>query len=107
MRSDTLSSPLFHIGQIVDHKRFGYRGVIYSCDLVFSLSNAWYEQMATSQPPKDRPWYGVLVDGQQHATYVAERNLALSSDKSQIDHPELGFYFDQFDGVEYSPRAFN
>ena len=97
----------FHVGQIVEHKRFGYRGVIYSCDEEFSLTDEWYEIMASSKPPKDKPWYGVLVDGHEHTTYVAERNLALSGDKSQIEHPTLGFYFEQYDGIEYRSRKLN
>lgn len=71
------------------------------------MTDEWYEAMASSQPPRDKPWYGVLVDGQEHTTYVAERNLALSGNKSQIEHPVLGFYFEQYDGVEYRRRMLN
>ncbi|MXZ44789.1 MAG: heat shock protein HspQ, partial [Gammaproteobacteria bacterium] len=54
---------IFHLGQIVEHVRFGYRGVIYHCDGEFSLTDEWYDEMAKSKPPKNKPWYGVLVDG--------------------------------------------
>ncbi len=97
----------FHAGQIVTHRRFSYRGVIYLCDERFESTDEWYEQMAISRPPKDRPWYGVLVDNSLHTTYVAERNLLLSEDKSQVNHPDLGFYFDQFNGLEYRVRVMN
>lgn len=97
----------FHAGQIVKHRRFSYRGVIYLCDKEFDLTDEWYEQMAISRPPKDRPWYGVLVDNSPDTTYVAERNLLPSEDKSQVNHPDLGFYFDQFNGLEYRLRVMN
>jgi len=45
-------------------------------DLEFNSSDEWYEMMAKSRPPKDKPWYHVRVhDGRR--TYVAERNLEL------------------------------
>lgn len=95
------NSARFFVGQLVKHSRFDYRGVVCGVDPQFNLSEAWYERMAKSRPPKDRPWYHVLVDGAPQATYVAERHLAPASDFSQINHPWLGTYFDRFDGERY------
>lgn len=94
----------FAVGEIVEHVRFGYRGVIYGVDAEFSLPDEWYEEVARSRPPKDRPWYHVLVDGAPHTTYVAERHLRACDDWSQVDHPLLGEYFTSFDGRRYHPR---
>ncbi|MFK5948743.1 MAG: heat shock protein HspQ [Methylococcales bacterium] len=94
-------SEKFHIGQIIYHKRFNYRGVIVSVDEVFSLSEFWYESMARTRPPKDKPWYNILVDQSFQSTYVAERNLLANEDSRQIDHPFLGYYFDKYDGLRY------
>jgi len=95
----------FQVGQIVEHQKFGYRGVVFDLDEVFALSDAWYDTVARSRPPRDKPWYHVLVDGARHTTYVAERHLAESSDRTQIAHPQLGDWFDHFDGVRYRPRG--
>lgn len=95
----------FAVGQIIHHRKAGYRGVIFSVDAEFSLSEEWYEQVALSRPPKDRPWYHVLVDGASHTTYVAERHLADSDDLSQVAHPLLGDYFESYDGRCYQPRG--
>ncbi|MEJ2087319.1 MAG: heat shock protein HspQ, partial [Gammaproteobacteria bacterium] len=92
-----MSGPRFFVGQIVEHAKFGYRGVVFGVDPEFSLSEEWYEQVARSRPPKDRPWYHVMVDGATHTTYVAERHLTASDDLSQIDHPALGQVFSRFD----------
>lgn len=97
--------PRFFIGQIVRHVRFGYRGVIAEVDPEFSLSEEWYDQVARSRPPRDRPWYHVLVDGAAHTTYVAERHLQHSTDCSQISHPLLGQCFGGYDGQRYLPRG--
>ncbi|QPJ64018.1 MAG: heat shock protein HspQ [Candidatus Nitrohelix vancouverensis] len=64
----------FHIGQQILHKRFNYHGIVIGVDLQFNSSEEWYELVATSRPPKDRPWYHILAhDGRR--TYVAERHL--------------------------------
>ena len=99
-----MASVKFSVGEIVQHLRFGYRGVVYGVDAEFSLSDAWYEEVARSRPPKDRPWYHVLVDGGQQSTYVAERHLEASEDRSQVEHPLLGENFESYDGRRYHPR---
>lgn len=83
------------------HIKFKYRGVIFQVDPEFELSEEWYEAVARSRPPKDAPWYHVLVDGSDHTTYVAERHLSLSSDASQIEHPLLGRFFKSYNGLAY------
>ena len=65
----------FKIGQIVHHKLFDYTGVIFDIDPIFQSSDEWYEQVAQSRPPKNKPWYHVLVHAAEHTTYVAEQNL--------------------------------
>ncbi|MDJ0739578.1 MAG: heat shock protein HspQ [Gammaproteobacteria bacterium] len=90
----------FFVGQIVHHNRFDYRGVVVDVDADFQGSDAWYEQVARSRPPKDQPWYRVLVDGGEHETYVAERHLEIDSDARPIRHPLVDAQFDAFeDGI--------
>jgi len=94
----------FHIGQVVLHRRFGYRGVIYDVDPRFMLSEQWYEKVARSRPPKDRPWYHVLVDNADQTTYVAERNLRPSDDPQPIRSSLIDSYFHGFNGEFYESR---
>tara|TARA_Y100000588_G_scaffold109933_1_gene120518 strand:+ start:119 stop:364 length:246 start_codon:yes stop_codon:yes gene_type:complete len=63
------------IGQLIQHKLFDYRGIILSVDLEFKSTDEWYEAVAKSRPPKNEPWYHVLVHQKGHQTYVAEQNL--------------------------------
>jgi len=63
------------IGQLIQHKLFDYRGIILSVDLEFKSTDEWYETVAKSRPPKNEPWYHVLVHQKGHQTYVAEQNL--------------------------------
>ena len=71
----TVSAAKFEVGQVVHHLKFGYRGVVFDVDPCFQGTEAWYEQVARSRPPKDKPWYHVLVHDATHTTYVAERHL--------------------------------
>ncbi|MEE8579954.1 MAG: heat shock protein HspQ [Myxococcota bacterium] len=87
---------LFSIGERIRHQRFDYRGVIYDVDATFQGSDEWYEEMARSRPPKDQPWYHVLVHGAHHSTYVAERHLERDASEDRIDHPLLAHFFDDF-----------
>jgi heat shock protein HspQ len=97
----------FHIGQIVHHKLFDYRGVIVDVEPVFSGSDEWYDLVAKSKPPKDKPWYHVLPDDSGHQTYVAERNIEIDTSGQPVKHPSLNLYFTEFrDGI-YINKAFN
>ena len=93
----------FEVGQLVAHRLFDYRGAIYDVDPQFALSDDWYDQVARSQPPKDAPWYHVLVDGGSHTTYVAERNLAPDLSGAPVDNPLIGAYLGAFEGGRYAP----
>ena len=53
----------FAPGDLVEHNLFDYRGVVIDIDPHFLGSPEWYNNVAKSHPPKDRPWYHVLVDG--------------------------------------------
>ncbi len=94
----------FHVGQVVHHKKFGYRGVIVDVDPVFQGTEEWYRVMARSRPPKDRPWYHVLVHDATHRTYVAERHLEPDASGEQVNHPELGQFFAAFRDGQYVPH---
>lgn len=94
----------FSIGQLIRHRLFHYRGVVFDVDPEFRLSEEWYEQVAQSRPPKNAPWYHVLVDGSDQTTYVAERNLESDSEGTPIHHPLVATLFDVFDSGEYHLR---
>ena len=95
----------FAIGELVEHNRFGYRGVVFDFDPFFSGSDEWYEQVARSRPPKDRPWYHVLPDGAEHTTYVAERHLEPDSSGRPIVHPLVDALFTGFEEGRYRRKA--
>ena len=96
-----ISRARFGIGDLVHHRLFHYRGAIVDVDPNFQSTEEWYEAVAKSRPPKDKPWYHVLVDGATHATYVAERNLERDESAEPISHPLLMNYFSCFEDGRY------
>ncbi len=96
----------FGIGELIHHKLFDYRGVVADVDAAFAGTEEWYDAMARSRPPKDEPWYHVLVHGAEHSTYVAERNLETDRTGEPIVHPGLDRLFVELrDGVYVRHRA--
>ncbi len=91
----------FSIGQLIVHKKFNYRGVIYDVDAEYSGTEEWYEKVAKSKPPRNKPWYHVLVDGQLMTTYVAERHLQIDKISEPITHPLAEDFFDCFENGAY------
>ena len=87
-----ICSARFSPGELVKHRLFEYRGVVVDVDAEFSLSEEWYESVAKSRPPKDEPWYHVLVHGSEQATYVAERTLEPDTTGQPVLNPMLGMY---------------
>jgi len=95
----------FSVGELIHHKLFDYRGVVYDVDPQFMLSEEWYASVALSQPPKEQPWYRVLVHDSDQETYVAEQNLESDSSGQPIDHPLTARYFDSFEAGRYTSRG--
>ena len=91
----------FSIGQCIHHRLFDYRGVIVDVDPEFLGQEAWYQAMAKTRPPRNEPWYHVLVHDAGRETYVAERNLEADESLEPINHPLVQEYFTQFELGQY------
>jgi len=102
--NDNTSRAGFSVGQVIRHQRFGYRGVVVDVDPVFAGSDEWYDTVARSRPPRDAPWYHVLVHDASHMTYVAERHLEADDADAPIRHPLLREFFDAREDGRYVRR---
>lgn len=96
-----ITTTRFAVGDVIQHRLFDYRGVIVDVDPEFQGSERWYETVAKSRPPKDKPWYHVLVHEATHMTYVAERNLEPDDSGDPVVHPLLRHYFDRVEKGRY------
>jgi heat shock protein HspQ len=97
----------FDIGQVVRHRVFPFRGVIYDVDPQFANTEAWWEAIPESiRPRKDQPFYHLLAENDEnhYMAYVSEQNLLPDMSGEPVEHPSVGEMFTDFDGQAYSRR---
>ena len=102
-----LKQAKFHIGQIVKHRIFPFRGVIFDVDPVYANTEEWWNAIPEQvRPEKDQPFYHLLAenDETEYVAYVSEQNLLVDDSDSPVRHPQLKEFFEaQVDGV-YKPK---
>jgi len=97
----------FHVGQVIHHTLFDYRGVIVDVDPEFRVGLALdgREKRPGTHAGAHCPWYHVLVDGTADRTYVAEQNIEADSSGRPVDHPDIVDYFENRTARGYVKRA--
>lgn len=90
----------FEIGQLVRHKRYGYRGVVVDIDDTCQADEQWYQRNQT-QPEQDQPWYHVLADGSDQIYYPAESSLEPDKDSDPVENPYVAHFFTDFVNGRY------
>lgn len=94
------AEPRFEPGQLVRHRRYGYRGVIVALDLTCEADDDWY-LANQSQPSREQPWYHVLVHDSEQITYAAQTSLQDDDSDQPIDHPLVEHFFSSFSDGHY------
>ena len=99
----------FSIGDVVKHKHFNFRGVIYDVDFEFNNSEEWYKSIPKDvRPKKDQPFYHLLAENDEitYEAYVSEQNLVVEDrDEEPISHPDLDEFFEVQDDGTFVLRA--
>ena len=91
----------FAIGEVVRHKLFDFRGVIFDVDPTFANTEEWYEAIPEDlRPSKDQPFYHLLAENSESAyiAYVSQQNLVPDESDEPVDHPAIATMFDREDG---------
>ncbi len=97
----------FAIGQVVKHRIFPFRGVIFDVDPVFANTDAWWEAIPPEvRPRKDQPFYHLLAENEQssYVAYVSEQNLLPDETDQPVGHPHTALIFDDFKPGRYHLR---
>jgi len=97
----------FAIGDVVRHRIFDFRGVIFDVDPEFANSEEWYEAIPESlRPRKDQPFYHLLAENAETAyvAYVSQQNLVRDDSDEPIDHPAIADMFEGLDSGRYQLR---
>jgi heat shock protein HspQ len=96
-------SAKFRIGQVVRHRIFPFRGVIFDVDPEFSNTDEWYEAIPKEiRPVKEQPFYHLLAENAEsyYVAYVSEQNLVNDESGEPVEHPQITEVFSELkDGV--------
>lgn len=102
-----IPSARFAIGEVVRHRLFDFRGVIFDVDPVFANSEEWYEAIPEDlRPSKEQPFYHLLAENAEttYVAYVSQQNLVPDESDEPVDHPAIETMFDGLEGGRYRLR---
>ncbi len=88
----------FGIGQVVKHRIYPFRGVIFDVDPVFSNTEEWWRSIpAEIRPAKDQPFYHLYAENadSQYIAYVSEQNLLIDNSSEPVRHPQVSETFER------------
>jgi heat shock protein HspQ len=86
----------FQIGQVVRHRLYPFRGVIFDIDPEFNNTDQWYEAIpAERRPRKDQPFYHLFAENAEteYVAYVSEQNLLPDTSGEPVRHPQVAEVF--------------
>jgi heat shock protein HspQ len=86
----------FAIGQVVKHRKYPFRGIVYDVDPVFANTEEWWQSIpAEIRPRKDQPFYHLFAENTdtEYVAYVSEQNLVADTSGDPIRHPQVNEMF--------------
>src|SRR5690606_30178229 len=98
----------FQIGQVVKHRLFPFRGIIFDVDPEFANTEEWYESIPEdSRPRRDQPFYHLLAENSasEYVAYVSEQNLGPDLSGEPLRHPDVKQMFERLDNGTYRSKA--
>src|SRR2546423_3793379 len=100
-------SAKFKIGQVVRHRLFPFRGVVFDIDPEFNNTEEWYQSIpAEVRPRKDQPFYHLFAENAEteYIAYVSEQNLLPDNSGEPVRHPQVAEVFESADDGSFKPR---
>ncbi|WP_242096828.1 MULTISPECIES: heat shock protein HspQ [unclassified Sphingomonas] len=96
VKAPPIAHARFSIGDVVRHRMFDFRGVIFDVDPVFANSEEWYDAIPEGvRPRKDQPFYHLLAENMEssYVAYVSQQNLVADESDEPVDHPAISGLF--------------
>lgn len=106
-KAPSVTHAQFAIGDVVRHRLFEFRGVIFDVDPIFANSEEWYQAIPEDiRPSKDQPYYHLLAENadSSYVAYVSQQNLMPDDSDEPIDHPAIAGIFDDYADGRYRLR---
>src|SRR5262245_18114464 len=97
----------FKLGQVVKHRVYPFRGVIFDIDPVFNNTEEWWQAIpAEIRPRKDQPFYRLFAENSEteYIAYVLEQKLLPDTSVTLLRHPDVADVFEADDNGGYKPR---
>jgi heat shock protein HspQ len=94
----------FRIGQIVRHRIYPFRGVIFDVDPEFNNTEEWWNSIPEHvRPTRDQPFYHLFAENAEteYVAYVSEQNLVLDDSGEPVRHPQVKEFFSRLKNGEY------
>ena len=98
----------FQIGQVVRHRVFPFRGVVFDVDPEYANTEEWWNAIpAEIRPSKDQPFYHLLAENAdtEYVAYVSEQNLVSDDSGTPVRHSQVQAFFDPASVGQYKPKA--
>ncbi|MCP4318817.1 MAG: heat shock protein HspQ [Hyphomicrobiales bacterium] len=98
----------FQIGQMVKHRVYPFRGVIFDVDPVFDNTEEWYRSIPEDvRPHKEQPFYHLFAENEDtdYIAYVSEQNLVPDESGQPVQHPQIADIFEGPDDGIYKLRG--
>ncbi|NVK36270.1 MAG: heat shock protein HspQ [Rhodobacteraceae bacterium] len=98
----------FNIGQVVKHRLYSFRGIVFDVDPIFNNSEEWWESIPEdARPSRDQPFYHLLAENEEteYIAYVSEQNLLLDMTGDPIRHPQVRDIFEVQSDGSYQART--
>jgi heat shock protein HspQ len=102
-----LKTAKYQLGQVVRHRFFPFRGVVFDVDPEFDNTEEWYESIPQEiRPRKDQPFYHLLAENEdtEYVAYVSEQNLVPDTSGEPLRHSQISELFDDLEGGVYRSR---
>ena len=98
----------YKIGEVVKHRLYPFRGVVFDVDPVFANTEEWWQSIPSEvRPRKDQPFYHLLAENaeSQYIAYVSEQNLLDDSEGEPLRHPQIGEFFNTLPDGRFQPKG--
>lgn len=86
----------FTIGDVVKHRVYPFRGVVFDVDPTFSNTDEWWDAIPVDvRPEKDQPFYHLLAenDETEYVAYVSEQNLLPDDSDQPLRNAQIAEFF--------------
>lgn len=102
------SNAKYNIGQVVRHRKFPFRGVVFDIDPIFANTEEWWEAIPEeTRPIKEQPFYHLLAENESsfYVAYVSEQNLLPDKSGEPVDHPDVSAMFGRLNDGQYNAEV--